>query len=159
MKVSIITVAYNAAGTIEDTIRSVLAQTYPDIEYIVIDGGSTDGTVGIIDRYRDRVAQVVSERDEGIYDAMNKGIRLATGEVIGILNSDDFYVDTSVISGPGLRESGQSLQTGPALQFEGVPTREVRLRVDACTSDVFPPKMLLRPVRALQNGLQDRRRL
>jgi glycosyltransferase involved in cell wall biosynthesis len=98
MKISIITVAFNAADTIEDTIRSVLGQDHPDIEYIVIDGASTDGTQEVINRHRDRIAHVVSEPDNGIYDAMNKGIRLATGEVIGILNSDDFYVDSRVIS-------------------------------------------------------------
>jgi glycosyltransferase involved in cell wall biosynthesis len=98
MKVSIITIAYNSAETIEDTIRSVLEQDYPNIEYIVVDGASKDDTQQIVERYRTSIAHVVSERDRGIYDAMNKGVALATGDVIGILNSDDFYADSHVIS-------------------------------------------------------------
>lgn len=76
LKISIITVSYNAAATIEQTILSVIGQEYPHIEYIVIDGGSTDGTVDIIRKYEDKIAYWVSEPDQGIYDAMNKGIRL-----------------------------------------------------------------------------------
>jgi len=98
MKISIITVAYNAAATIGDTIRSVLEQDYPAIEYIVIDGASTDATLEVVNRYRDRIATVVSEPDAGIYDAMNKGIARATGDVVGILNADDFYIDSRVVS-------------------------------------------------------------
>lgn len=97
MKVSIITIAFNSAETIEDTIKSVLTQSYPNIEYIVVDGASKDGTVAIVERYRDRVATFISELDKGIYDAMNKGVQMATGDVIGILNSDDFYADEDVI--------------------------------------------------------------
>ena len=91
LRVSVITVCYNAAATIEQTILSVLAQTYPDIEYVVIDGGSTDGTLGIIEKYRDRLGYFVSEPDGGIYDAMNKGIARSTGGIVGILNADDWY--------------------------------------------------------------------
>lgn len=98
MKVSIITVAFNSAKTIEGTIQSVLSQDYPDIEYIVVDGGSSDGTVEIIERYQNRITQWISEKDHGMYDAMNKGIAMATGDVIGILNSDDIYMNTHVIS-------------------------------------------------------------
>ncbi|WP_306640453.1 glycosyltransferase family 2 protein [Sanyastnella coralliicola] len=98
MKVSIITIAWNSAETIEDTIKSVIAQDYPDIEYIVVDGASKDDTMKIVERHRDGIAKVVSEPDKGIYDAMNKGVKLATGDVIGILNSDDFYADEKVIS-------------------------------------------------------------
>ena len=98
MKVSIVTVVRNNKKTISDAIDSVLGQVYENIEYIVIDGASTDGTVEVIRRYGDRIDHVVSEPDKGIYDAMNKGIRLATGDVIGILNSDDFYIDSRVIS-------------------------------------------------------------
>jgi glycosyltransferase len=97
MKVSIITVCFNAAGTIEDTISSVLGQDYNDIEYIIIDGGSTDGTLDIIDRYRGKISKFISEPDNGVYDAMNKGLKLAIGDAIGFLNSDDFYVDKTVI--------------------------------------------------------------
>jgi glycosyltransferase involved in cell wall biosynthesis len=99
MKVSIITVVYNGKNTIEDCIKSVASQTYPHIEHIVIDGGSTDGTVDIIRKYEDKIACWISEKDKGIYDAINKGIRCATGEVIGILHSDDFYADSYVIEG------------------------------------------------------------
>jgi glycosyltransferase involved in cell wall biosynthesis len=98
MKVSIITVCFNSAKTIEDTINSVLNQDYLDIEYIVIDGGSSDGTQDIIQKYHENIASWVSEPDLGMYDAMNKGIARATGEIIGILNSDDVYISTQVVS-------------------------------------------------------------
>lgn len=97
MKISIVTVCYNSEATIRDTIESVLSQDYADIEYIVVDGASKDGTMAIIDEYRDRIAVIVSEPDKGIYDAMNKGIGLATGDVVGILNSDDYYETSNVI--------------------------------------------------------------
>lgn len=91
MKVSVITVVYNAKTTIEQTINSVLLQSYKNIEYIIIDGGSTDGTLDIIAKYRDKLAYFVSEPDGGIYDAMNKGIQKTTGDIIGLLNADDLY--------------------------------------------------------------------
>ena len=91
VKVSIITVVYNAEKTVEQTIMSVLNQTYSNIEYIVIDGSSTDGTMDIINQYKDRISKIISEPDNGIYDAMNKGILSTTGEIIGIINADDWY--------------------------------------------------------------------
>lgn len=97
MKVSIITVVLNNKEYIKDCIQSVLSQTYNNIEYIVVDGGSTDGTAEIIKQYEDRISRWISEPDKGIYDAMNKGIALATGDIIGILNADDFYVDKDVV--------------------------------------------------------------
>lgn len=97
-KVSIITVCYNSEKTIEDTLQSVINQSYPDIEYIVIDGASTDSTLSIINKYKDKIATIVSEKDNGIYDAINKGINLATGDIIANLNSDDFYIDNNVIA-------------------------------------------------------------
>lgn len=98
MKVSIITVCYNSEKTIEDTIRSVASQDYDDIEYIIIDGGSTDSTLDIVKKNSNHVDVYLSEKDEGLYDAMNKGIKLASGDVIGILNSDDFFVSRSSVS-------------------------------------------------------------
>jgi glycosyltransferase involved in cell wall biosynthesis len=97
MKVSLITITFNSAETLEQTIFSVLNQTYRDIEYIIVDGGSTDGTLAIIDKYKNAIAKVVSEPDEGLYDALNKGLKLCTGEIIGLLHSDDFYIDQHVI--------------------------------------------------------------
>lgn len=98
MKVSIITIAFNSAETIEDTIQSVIAQDYDNIEYIIIDGGSNDDTLNIIEKYKDSIHKVISEPDKGIYDAMNKGVNNASGDLIGILNSDDFYAHSDVIS-------------------------------------------------------------
>lgn len=98
MKVSIITVCFNSEKTIEDTITSVLSQSYSNIEFIIIDGASKDGTLKIIEKYRDKISVLLSEEDNGIYDAFNKGIKLATGDIVGILNSDDFYIDKQVIS-------------------------------------------------------------
>ena len=100
MKISIITVCFNNASTLRDTMRSVLGQTHPDMEYIVVDGASTDGTVSILREmeplFRSRM-KWVSEPDEGIYDAMNKGILMATGDVVGFLNGDDYYQDNRVL--------------------------------------------------------------
>lgn len=98
MKISIITVVYNGAATVRDTIESVLAQDYANVEYIIIDGSSRDATVEIVMSYGGRISRFVSEPDAGIYDAMNKGIGLATGEVIGLLNADDMYASGSVLS-------------------------------------------------------------
>jgi len=97
MKISIITVVYNNCKTIKTAIESVIGQTYNNIEYIIIDGGSIDGTLDIIDNYQDNIAILLSESDNGIYDAMNKGINLATGDIIGILNSDDLYDNVHII--------------------------------------------------------------
>ena len=102
MLVSIITVCYNSEKTIRKTLESVLAQTHQEIEYIIVDGKSSDGTLDIVNEYKDRFAdkgfsyRVVSEKDKGIYDAMNKGIRMATGELVGIINSDDWYEPIAV---------------------------------------------------------------
>lgn len=98
MKISVVTAAFNAAKTIDATMRSVAAQTHPDVEHILIDGGSTDGTQDCVLRSPGRVAHFVSEPDCGIYDAMNKGVRAATGDIIGILNADDVYADDAVLS-------------------------------------------------------------
>ena len=88
-KISIITITYNSEKTLENTIKSVISQGYDNLEYLIIDGGSKDHTLDIVERYKDKIAVVVSEPDKGISDAFNKGIRLASGEIIGIINSDD----------------------------------------------------------------------
>ena len=98
MKISVVTVVYNCTATIEGCIRSVLNQDYENLEFIIVDGGSKDGTVDIIRKYESRLGKFVSEKDKGIYDAMNKGIRMATGDVVGILNADDFFYDEHTIS-------------------------------------------------------------
>ncbi len=97
-KVTIITVCCNSAKTIEDTIQSVINQTYDNIEYIIIDGVSSDNTLEIVSKYQDKITKVVSEKDAGLYDAINKGIGLASGDIIANLNSDDFYIDNNVIA-------------------------------------------------------------
>ena len=98
MKISIITVCYNANEHISKCIDSVLAQDYKNIEYIIIDGASSDGTIETIKVYGDKISKFISEKDKGIYDAMNKGVSLATGDVVGILNADDIYANSQVIS-------------------------------------------------------------
>ena len=98
MVISIITAVYNNCTHIENCIKSVLSQTYTDIEYIVIDGGSTDGTLQIIESYRNKITIIKSEPDKGMYDALNKGIALVTGDVIGFLHSDDFFYNTTVVT-------------------------------------------------------------
>lgn len=98
MKISIITTSYNREATIRDCIEGVLAQDYPDIEYIIIDGASSDGTMSIVEEYRDRISLIVSEKDGGMYEAINKGIRLATGDVIGLMHSDDVFYSKDCVS-------------------------------------------------------------
>jgi glycosyltransferase len=98
MKVTIITVTYNSAKYLEDCINSVVNQTYPEIEHIIIDAASTDGTLDIIRSYENQIAKWVSETDKGMYDAINKGMEMATGDVIGILNSDDMLATKDVIA-------------------------------------------------------------
>jgi glycosyltransferase involved in cell wall biosynthesis len=97
MKISIVSAAYNSAKTIRDTIESILSQDYPDKEYVVADGGSTDGTIEILKSYGDKI-KWISEPDKGIFDAMSKGVKMATGDVVGIIGSDDFYANNQVFS-------------------------------------------------------------
>lgn len=100
MKISVITVCYNSIATLHDTLESILRQTYPDVESIVVDGASKDGTVELIEKYSHQFSgrmKWISEPDKGIYDAMNKGIGMATGDVIGFLNADDYYQDENVL--------------------------------------------------------------
>jgi glycosyltransferase involved in cell wall biosynthesis len=98
MLVSIITICYNRKATIAKAIGSVLNQDYPNIEYIVIDGNSTDGTKDIIETYSDKIATYISEPDNGMYDAINKGLHLATGHIVGLMHSDDEFYDTTTVS-------------------------------------------------------------
>jgi glycosyltransferase involved in cell wall biosynthesis len=97
LKISLITVVYNRAATIERPILSVLEQSYPHIEYIVVDGASTDGTLSIIQQYSHRIDTLISEKDNGVYDAINKGIMAATGNIIGIIHADDCFTHNDVI--------------------------------------------------------------
>lgn len=97
MKISIITATWNSAATVENAILSVASQGYPNLEHIIVDGNSSDETLSIIFRHEDKIAKLVSEPDHGIYDAMNKGIALSTGDIVGILNSDDFYANSHVL--------------------------------------------------------------
>ena len=99
--ITVVTACYNSAATIEVTLKSVLAQTYQNYEYLIIDGKSTDNTLAIVERYRDKFGdklRVISEKDTGIYNAMNKGVKNSRGEIVGILNSDDFYSETALES-------------------------------------------------------------
>ena len=98
MKVSVITIAYNSGKSIADAIKSVMEQTYPNIEYIIVDGQSTDNTMDIVKSFGTRITKQVSEPDKGIYDALNKGIRLAEGDVVGFLHSDDIFASPDVIA-------------------------------------------------------------
>jgi len=113
MRISVITVCFNAASTLEGTVQSVLSQTADpqepfDLEYVVVDGGSTDGTLHLLEPYRNRIAKLISEPDQGLYDAMNKGIRSATGDVVAILNADDVYASTDILArvAAAFRETG-----------------------------------------------------
>jgi glycosyltransferase involved in cell wall biosynthesis len=98
MKISVITATYNSAATLADTLRSINEQTHPEVEHIIVDGASSDGTLELVRSQGRRVATVVSEPDRGIYDAMNKGLRLASGDVVGLLNSDDFLASPDVLA-------------------------------------------------------------
>ena len=141
-KVSIITITYNSAKTLENTLRSVQAQTFRNIEHIIIDGASTDGTQDLIARYRDRLAVVVSEPDNGIYDAINKGLRLATGDIIGILNSDDVLADPTTIETivRKLEETGADIAYGDLLYC--TDTSKLDTVVRYWRSNIFRPKEL-----------------
>jgi glycosyltransferase involved in cell wall biosynthesis len=97
LKFSIITVSFNSSQTIPNTVNSVLAQTFPNLEYIIIDGASSDGTQAIVKSFGNKITKFISEPDQGIYDAINKGIRHASGDIIGILNSDDVFYNDTVI--------------------------------------------------------------
>ena len=92
VKISIITITYNSERTVEETLKSVISQAYPKLEYIIVDGASKDKTLDVVAKYKDSIARIISEPDKGIADAFNKGIRMATGDLIGIINSDDLLL-------------------------------------------------------------------
>lgn len=128
MRISVITVVFNGEKTIRDTIESVLAQDYQDMEYIVVDGNSTDSTVEIVKSFGDRVTKFVSETDRGIYHAMNKGIQLATGEVVGMLNADDLFASSDVLLQvtAAFQHSGADAVYGDLQYFDGTTNRITR---------------------------------
>jgi glycosyltransferase len=98
MKISVITIAYNSGHSIADAITSVVSQTYPDVEYIIVDGKSKDNTVEVVKSFGTKISKFVSEPDKGIYDALNKGIRMATGDVIGFMHSDDLFASDDILA-------------------------------------------------------------
>lgn len=147
-RVTIVTVCYNAVASIESTIISVLSQSYANIEYVIIDGGSTDGTVDIIKTYANRLAYWVSEKDKGIYDAMNKGIRVAHGQWINFMNAGDSFVDSKVIENIFSQSIPSSVRvlygdTIGMLSFnqrflmKGLPLCRISRGIIACHQSVF----------------------
>jgi glycosyltransferase involved in cell wall biosynthesis len=129
IRFSIITVVYNRKATIERTVQSVLEQDYPNIEYIVIDGGSTDGSVDVVNKYSASIDVFISEPDGGMYDALNKGIRLATGDVIGILHSDDVFANANIvtlIANHFLQSNIDGMYADVAFVRAGVPNKVIR---------------------------------
>lgn len=128
MKISVITVVFNGEKTIRQTVESVLAQDYKDVEYIVVDGNSTDNTAKIVKSFGDRITKFVSEKDQGIYDAMNKGIQFATGEVVGLLNADDLFASPDVLShvAAAFQRSQADAVYGDLQYFDGETERVTR---------------------------------
>ncbi|MEE4239405.1 MAG: glycosyltransferase family 2 protein [Anderseniella sp.] len=155
-KISVVTVVLNAVGSIEKCVASVFAQTYDNIEYLVVDGGSTDGTLDILARYRDRIDYLVSEPDRGLYHAMNKGIQAATGDFVYFLNSDDRFCNETVVAdvveairqnpsvdlvyGDVLMGSGNQLMKRPQVP---VLSRESLCRKGFCHQSLFARRELL----------------
>ena len=124
MKISIITITYNSEATLEETIKSVISQNYPDLEYIIVDGLSQDGTLDIVEKYREHISVVISEKDNGISDAFNKGIRAATGDVIGIINSDDLLMPDALNKVAAMMEEDTDVVYGKAYRlYEDGSTR------------------------------------
>ena len=127
MKVSIITTCFNREKTIRDCIESVVNQKYPDIEYIVVDGASTDSSLTVINEYKDRISRIVSEPDQGMYEAINKGIRRATGDIVGLVHSDDFLYSNETISHivDKFEQTGADFLYGDGLFVDATDTEEV----------------------------------
>lgn len=166
MKISIITVCYNRVATIREAIESVLKQDYQEIEYIVVDGESTDGTLDIIHEYKDKLSVLVSEPDFGMYEAINKGIRLATGEVVGLVHSDDVLWDAHVISDivRQFEETSADIIYGDGIYVDSKDTTKIkrrwkggrysRLKVKLGWLPLHPTCYIRREV-MLKNGLYD----
>ena len=165
MRVSIVTVCYNRARTIRETIESVLEQDYPDIEYIIVDGASTDGTIDIINEYKDKTFRILSEPDHGMYEAINKGIRLATGDVIGLVHSDDILWDSHVVSNVVRRfeETGADIIYGDGVFVDPISNkvkrnwrggRFSRLKVKLGWLPLHPTCYMKRSI-LMENGLYD----
>jgi glycosyltransferase involved in cell wall biosynthesis len=133
-KISIVTITYNSENTVEETIKSVISQEYPNLEYIIIDGASTDGTLDVVNKYSDRIAKIVSEPDKGISDAFNKGIKHATGEIIGIINSDDILLPGALDAVAAAYEDGVGVYRGNIFIWDS----ESDTRILACPSMKFP---------------------
>lgn len=143
MKISIITVCYNSAETIKDALGSVANQLHNDIEHVVVDGGSDDGTIDLVKKYGNRVSTYVSSPDRGIYDAMNKGLSLATGDYVAYLNSDDFYCSNSVIQqvAKAIHETNSDAVYG---DLSYVKRSNPKIRVRYWKSKVFQPGTFVR---------------
>ena len=133
-KISIITITFNSENTVEETIKSVVSQDYGNVEYIIIDGGSKDGTLDILNRYRDKIAKVVSEPDEGISDAFNKGIKNATGDIIGIINSDDVLLPGALSTVAAAYEEGVGVYRGNIFVWDSASDTKIL----ACPTMKFP---------------------
>ena len=135
MKVSIITVCYNAVHTIEETLLSVQGQTYRDVEHIVIDGASTDSTLDVLKKHQSQIDILISENDKGIYDAMNKGVQLASGDVIGFLNADDMFANQNVIK--TMVDAFTAVQSdivyGDLIYFKRTENQDKRVRYFKCS--------------------------
>lgn len=127
-KISIVTITYNSESTVEETIRSVVSQDYPNLEYIIIDGASKDGTLDIVRKYSDRIACVVSEPDKGISDAFNKGIMNATGEIIGIINSDDVLLPGALSAVAAAYEKGVGVYRGNIFIWDDATDTRIKAR-------------------------------
>lgn len=125
-KISVITITYNSEKTLEETIKSVVSQDYINLEYLIIDGGSTDHTLDIVEKYRDKIAVVVSEPDKGISDAFNKGIRLASGEIIGITNSDDLLLPGALKAVADAYDKDADVYRGNTIGWNDVTGTKVR---------------------------------
>lgn len=138
--ISIITVVYNGEKYLEETIQSVINQTYDNVEYIIIDGGSTDGTLDIIKKYEDQIDYWVSEADKGIYYAMNKGLQLSSGKVIGIINADDWYVEDAIEKSIELLEkTGQDYSIG---NIKKVPSSIISKPINPLVDNVIYSGMM-----------------